>query len=71
MMLHMDLWISSRLTPGVLKKGWLMKRSQQLLQWRWRTWILKFMKVVMLDLPILGQANSSKKTKTFDSERII
>lgn len=70
-MLHMDLWISSRLTPGVLKKGWLMKRSQQLLQWRWRTWIWKFMKVVMLDLPILGQANSLKKAKTIDSERII
>eukprot|EP00434_Breviolum_minutum_P001310 symbB.v1.2.001152.t1/scaffold47.1/size388503/7 len=23
-------------SEGVLKKGWLMKRSQQLLQWRWR-----------------------------------
>lgn len=29
------------------------------------------MKVVMLDLPILGQANSLKKAKTIDSERII
>ena len=27
-------------SEGVLKKGWLMKRSQQLLQWRWRFVIL-------------------------------